>query len=271
MALLSIIIPCYNDGKYLTEALDSVKSLREKGLAEVIIVDDGSDDAPTQSLLKALKAQGWNIHHQENKGLSAARNAGIRKTNSKYLLPLDCDNMIIDDYVADAVKLLEQDNTIDILYSDFLQFGDTESYYKAGEFDICRLISSNFIDACSVYRRAVWEKLGGYDEKIDHGNEDWDLWVRASLAGMTFRYNPKPGFRYRVRTDSLLRTQTREKGLQIRRQVYEKHNLELFESIRRNFVEPEHNYKAKYLDLQSQLKNNKLRNLVKILLGRDFY
>src|ERR1700730_11658859 len=94
---VSIIIPCYNQGHYLMEALDSIKGINP-GLLEVIIVNDGSTDPYTNELCKNLESQGWQVIWQDNKGLSAARNVGIRQASGNYILPLDADNKIRTEY-----------------------------------------------------------------------------------------------------------------------------------------------------------------------------
>src|SRR4051812_30462131 len=98
--VVSIIIPCYNSGKYLPEALDSISAYPDKGMYEVIIINDGSTDELTLSLLNNLQQNGEHIVlHQENKGPAAARNAGVKMAKAPYLLFLDSDNKIESNYI----------------------------------------------------------------------------------------------------------------------------------------------------------------------------
>jgi glycosyltransferase involved in cell wall biosynthesis len=166
MAEISIIIPCYNHGQYLLEAIESVEQLKADRTAEIIIVNDGSTDKHTIEVLARLEADHWKIITQKNQGLAQARNNGIRSSASPYVLPLDCDNIIIQSFVMDSIKVLNSNSSIDIVYSDCSHFGDKKFYKNVGEFDPCRLINDNYIDACAVYRREVWEELKGYDKNI---------------------------------------------------------------------------------------------------------
>ncbi|HEY8916042.1 MAG TPA: glycosyltransferase family 2 protein, partial [Chitinophaga sp.] len=86
--IVSIIIPCYNQGHFLQDALKSLAAC-DADLYELIIVNDGSTDAATNTYLRELSNQGYHVIFQENQGLGAARNTGIRAAKGRYLLPLD--------------------------------------------------------------------------------------------------------------------------------------------------------------------------------------
>lgn len=272
MAHVSIIIPCYNHGHFLKETLKSVAPLIQDGTANAIIVNDGSDDATTMQTLAELEKAGWHIVHQENRGLAEARNTGIRLAQTPLILPLDSDNLILPDFVRQAIEWLSRSADTDIVYSDCIVFSDTERHHTVGPFDACRLINDNYIDACAVFRKTVWDELGGYDKNLPGmGHEDWDFWIRALMAKKQFHYLPVAGFRYRLRDDSMLRTVTRKKGEENRQYIYAKHHEALFHSIYRNYVPASENYKAKYIQLQQYLRENRLVSLIKILLNRPFY
>ncbi len=272
MADVSIIIPCYNHGHFLKETLMSVGPLVKDGTAEVIVVNDGSTDAATIQTLAELEKEGWRILHQENRGLSEARNTGIRSAQTSLILPLDSDNLIIPDFVRKATGILFRSAEIDIVYPDCMIFSDVEHYQTVGPFDPCRLINDNYIDACAIFRKTLWDELGGYDKNLPGmGHEDWDFWVRALMAKKIFYYLPMAGFRYRVREDSMLRTVTRKMGEENRRYIYAKHHEALFQSIHRSYIPASENYKAKYLRLQQYLRENRLVSLAKLLLNRPFY
>lgn len=269
---LSIIIPCFNHGLFLTEALDSVKVIMESTSSEAIIVNDGSNETQTLSIFRELEEKGWRILHQENQGLATARNNGIKASVGKYILPLDSDNLLIDEYVIQALAILNKDRKVDIVYSDSLHFGDDEFYNKVGDFDPCKLISANYIDACAIYRKEVWSDLGGYDSKMPAmGHEDWDFWIGALMKGKSFKYLPIPGFKYRVRNDSMLRSQSMKDGNKIRDYVFNKYNKLLFESIEFNYNPEDNVFKSKYLNLKAQLKSNRIKSVIKIIFGLDFY
>jgi glycosyltransferase involved in cell wall biosynthesis len=201
---VSIVIPCYNHGALLREALASVEEVGNENLLEVIIVDDGSSDADTLRILKDVAEAGYRVVSQPNRQSSAARNTGIRLAKGEFILPLDSDNRLRDVYLKEGVSLLNENPSIGVIYADAEWFGDQTGRWQVQEFDLLSLLRMNFIDVCALYREALWEELGGYDEQMPWmGVEDWDFWLRVAAHGGTFVHLSKIGFDYRVRSDSL--------------------------------------------------------------------
>ena len=202
---VSIVIPCHNHGVMLREALASVEEVRNENLLEVIIVDDGSSDAETIRILKEVTDAGYKVVSQPNLRVSAARNTGIRLARGEFILPLDNDNRLRDVYLKEGVKLLKDNPGIGVIYADAEYFGEKTGRWHVQEFDLLSLIRKNFIDACALYRKALWEQVGGYDEQMPWmGLEDWDFWLRVACHGGSFFHLPEIGFEYRVRADSLI-------------------------------------------------------------------
>jgi glycosyltransferase involved in cell wall biosynthesis len=210
--VISIIIPCYNQGNYLEEALQSIYQYSNKDVYEIIIVNDGSTDSATIAILKQLAAKGYKIINQANKGLGAARNAGINAAAGKYILPLDCDNKIRPEYISEGIKLLDENPQLDVVYANAEYFGEKTGVWESGEFNLQRLMLENFIDACAIFRKSTWEKLGGYDEKMPvMGYEDWDLWLRIAFQNGKFKYINKVMFDYRYSAKSMIRSIQKDK------------------------------------------------------------
>ncbi len=205
MEKVSIIIPCFNQGNYLVDAIESIKVL-EGWPYEVIIVNDGSTDEFTNDYTRKLQREGYQVIFQENQGLSAARNAGIAKATAPYILPLDADNLVKTPYLKSAVDILDSDSSISVVYSDTLFFENETGIRQPGEFNLQRLMLFNYIDACGLIRRSALEKVGGYDTQLKHGLEDWEMWLRLSFAGYKFYYLREIGYHYRVRSGSMIRT-----------------------------------------------------------------
>jgi glycosyltransferase involved in cell wall biosynthesis len=202
---VSIVVPCYNHGAMLREALASVEQVRNANLLEVIVVDDGSSEAETMTILRQLEEAGYCVVSQPNRGLSAARNAGIRLAKGEFILPLDSDNRLRDVYLSEGGFLLKNNPSIGVIYADAEYFGERNGRWDLPEFDLLSLTRANFIDACALYRKSLWEEVGGYDEQMLMGLEDWDFWLRVAAHGGAFFHFPKIGFDYRVRSDSLVR------------------------------------------------------------------
>jgi glycosyltransferase involved in cell wall biosynthesis len=197
---LSVIIPCHNDGDYLIDAVASVK--RNAPATELVIVDDGSTQPRTREVLAALGEAGHRVIEQPHGGLSSARNRGIDASAGDYFLPLDADNRLLPGFAAEAVALLDADSGAGVVYGDRREFGARSGDVTVPEFDLPRMLSSNYIDACAVVRREVWSEGGGYDVAF-HDWEDWDFWLGAAARGWRFVRIPRPTFEYRVRPDSL--------------------------------------------------------------------
>jgi glycosyltransferase involved in cell wall biosynthesis len=199
---VSVVIPCYNQGQYIEEAISSV----EKGgypAYEIIIINDGSTEPLTLKVLSQLKEQGYCVIDQKNQGLPQARNHGIERAKNQYILPLDADDKIRKNYIQKGIDILKSNPEIGVVYGQASLFE-----YKNGigfnvEFDIQRLVIENYIPACSIFRKTVWEDCGGYDTQMRTGWEDWDLWLSAVEKGWKFYYLPEIVFDYRIRSDSM--------------------------------------------------------------------
>src|ERR1035437_2541592 len=110
--IVSIIIPAYNAEIFLEETVTSALASTYT-LLEIIIVNDGSTDN-TQQIIDKVKLEHPEIRaiEQKNQGVAVARNAGIANSTGKYILPLDADDLISDDYVEKAVEILEQNPNV---------------------------------------------------------------------------------------------------------------------------------------------------------------
>lgn len=206
-ALLSIVIPCFNHGKFIQETLDSIDARSIRYPFEIIIVDDGSTDEATLQKLTELQTAGYRIIQQTNGGPAKARNTGVELAAGKYILPVDADNKIKPDYINKAIPLLEN-NTCDIVYAKPEFFGDTQvkkRQYKVRAFDDIAIVTGNCADACAVYRKEVWIRNKGYDTAIPyHGFEDWEFWIHASANGFRFHLIKEKLFYYRIVTNSVV-------------------------------------------------------------------
>ncbi|GAA3956239.1 hypothetical protein GCM10022246_07750 [Pedobacter ginsengiterrae] len=203
--MLTVVIPCYNHGQYIQEAIDSVLTYQDQPV-EIIIVDDGSTDLYTINKMEELKVLNYQIIQQKNAGLATARNVGIAKARGKYILPLDADNKIKADYIKKAIQLLDT-NSYDIVYAKPSFFGEVtiDRKFKPIEFNGSDLIFHNYIDACAVFRKNVWLKNKGYDDKMPYqGVEDWDFWLNSYFNGFKFHFIDEELYEYRILSDSMI-------------------------------------------------------------------
>ncbi|NLI13395.1 MAG: glycosyltransferase, partial [Peptococcaceae bacterium] len=220
--LAAVIIPCYNYGKYLPAAVESV--LRQTlGNIEVIVVDDGSDDPHTISVLGEIGEGGRvRVIRQPNKGLPAARNTGIRATAARYITCLDADDLIDPTYLEKAVMLLETRPDIGLAYPLAQLFGDVEETWYTEPLDPVKLLQYNHIPVVAVFRREAWEKVGGYDESMRIGYEDWEFWLRLAGEGYGGYLIPERLFKHR-RHGKTMTHRAKEKHRQLSEEIRRKH------------------------------------------------
>src|ERR1700722_17294861 len=194
---VSVVIPCFNHGAYLPEAVGSVERVKRDDI-EIIVIDDGSTDERTRQEMDRLSAEGIKVIRQENKGLGAARNAGVLASQGEYLFPLDADDRLRSGWIETAIGILDSQPQVGIVYGDTQCFGTETHRWVVGPFDSERLLNWNFIHCSALYRRSIWEQNGGYDGGMAvQGLEDWDFWLSALERGWRFEYLPEVFFDYR--------------------------------------------------------------------------
>lgn len=200
---VSIIIPCFNQGSYINDALESLEKC-DKSLFETIIINDGSTDSYTNKILQDLSAQGFFVIFQKNMGLAEARNNGIKSAKGKYILPLDSDNKIRPEYLTQSLEVFEKYEDVAVVYGNAAYFGDKQGILKPGSFTLQRLMLRNYIDACAVIKKSIIEEAGYYDTMRFMGLEDWDMWLRIAFANYKFHYIDQVLFDYRVSKKSMI-------------------------------------------------------------------
>lgn len=206
---ISIVIPCFNHGEFLREAVDSVMRLNRSDF-ELIVVDDGSNDDRTPREVNELAAQGVYVIRQENRGLAAARNVAVSAARGHYIFPLDADDRIRSSWIDRGVQILNENPEIGVVYGDAHCFGARSDQWITGPFDSHRLLRMSFIHASALYRRRIWEENGGYDGKMPvQGMEDWDFYLGAMEQGWEFFYIPEVFFEYRQAEGSMVHSARR--------------------------------------------------------------
>ncbi|MBL0036644.1 MAG: glycosyltransferase [Flavobacteriales bacterium] len=265
---VSIVVTCYNLGAYVQEALDSIAAYTGPAQLEVIVVDDGSTDAATRAVVAGLDRSRCTVLEQTNMGLAKARNNGIALATGSYIISLDADNRIHPAFIERSISVLDREPEVGVVYGDAVYFEGRTGPWKVGAFDFTRLVQSNYIDACACYRRSIWERVGGYDEHMPHmGWEDWDFWLRCSVAGVQFRYVEEAFFDYRVRAGSMIHD-TRKREAELVAYIFAKPQLRFLAPLREQFMRlkrgsREHLSNGELVDLLTQ----RLRAKFKRTLG----
>lgn len=205
--VVSVVIPCYGQAQYLSEAVASVVAQTFTDW-ELLIVDDGSQDHTVEvarSLLDQYPDRRLRLLSGPNRGVAAARNLGIESTLGRYILPLDADDSISPDMLRQTVAVLESEERVAVVYTDLQQFGEGVKTVRAADFDGNVLPEDNQLNYCALYRREVWEAVGGYNPNMKWGYEDWDFWIGALEHGYSAKRVPGPLFHYRVNSSGMYR------------------------------------------------------------------
>lgn len=201
---VSIVIPCYNDGAHVAEAVASAVAQTHPA-TEVIVVDDGSTDPHTRDALDTCRSPTVRVHRQTNQGLSAARNAGIRLADGDYVLPLDSDDRISADYALLGATVLDEKPAVGIVGGGIELFGLESGRARPTYDGVEGMLFSNNLYACSMTRRTDWARVGGYPEHVRFA-EDWIYWLRILSLGREVHLLDETVWFYRQRPGQMTRT-----------------------------------------------------------------
>ena len=229
-----MVVPCFNLGRYLEEAVESVLEQSFQDF-EIIIVDDGSTDPHTQELLGQWRRPRTQLIRTANRGLSAARNIGVRRARGEYICPLDADDRLHPNWLERAVEALDRDRGITFVSHWFRTFGEEEWEWTPERCDLVALLDRNAVAVSAVVRRDALLEAGLFDEEMKDGCEDWDFWISLVERGYRGVIIPRFLFHYRRRSDSMSWNMP-ERHLMLFRRLIEKHEasyrahlLELFQ------------------------------------------
>jgi glycosyltransferase involved in cell wall biosynthesis len=203
---VAIVIPCHGYAHFLREAVASAVA-QTWPVLHIVVVDDGSPDA-TAAVAEALQAEfperRITLVRQANQGLGAARNTGVRATRSPFVLPLDADDRLEPRAVERLLgALLEQGG--DVATPLGRTFGQEQRPLVTLPVTRRRLCAGNCLVYASLYRRELFDRVGGYVTGLRPlGYEDWDFWLAALAAGAKFVHVPEELFGYRRHGVSML-------------------------------------------------------------------
>ena len=185
--VVSIVTPCYNAGAMF---LDTIASVLRQSLQqwEWIIVNDGSDDAATLRVLGALRASPdprIRVVDQPNYGPAAARNAGVAVSRAPLLFFLDSDDLLAPTALEQLAWALTAHPEVAAVTTWYVLFGAMQGLLRRGFASRHMFPHDNPLAVISVMlRRTAFERIGGFDESLRHGLEDYEFWVRLADAGM---------------------------------------------------------------------------------------
>jgi glycosyltransferase involved in cell wall biosynthesis len=180
---IAVIIPCYDDGAFLGQALSSIE---EREPVELVVVDDGSVDTNTLATLAELERGGQRVlRHERNRGVAAARMTGLAATSAPFVFPLDADDLGQPGSLEAMADRLEATPDAGVCFGDYLEFGDSSLVRAVPDWlDPYRIAYTNEYPVSSLFRRSLLDAVGGWrSEPGKVAFEDWDLWMRLAERG----------------------------------------------------------------------------------------
>ncbi|MCC6661084.1 MAG: glycosyltransferase family 2 protein [Phycisphaerales bacterium] len=178
---VTFVIPCHNHGRFVAAAVGS--ALAQAGAdVRVVVVDDGSGE---DSARRCAECAGPRVRviRQENRGLPAARNAGAHGADSPYLAFLDADDTVEPRFATALAAALGGAPGASHAYCHERIVGLHEGQWRVPEWDPLLLMVTNLHPVTALVRRECFERVGGFDESLSRGYEDWDLWLKFAERG----------------------------------------------------------------------------------------
>ncbi len=262
MVKVSIIIPCYNQGQYVAEAINSALSQTYSDI-EIVCINDGSTDN-THKIIKSFADKYKNIlyiNSEKNNGVIYSRNTAINACHGEYILPLDADDKIESAYVEKAVKILDTNPNIGIVYCKARIFGKKNRNWKLKKFNKSDILYENCIFNTALFRKSDFLKVGMYKNYMMNGMEDFDLWLSFIEQGLDVYQIDEVLFYYR-KYDQETRTQ-----------IFQKNQNEIWLSVIKNHINLYLNDRQ-FLErlifskpLEARKKYKKYKNIFYILLA----
>jgi len=252
--LVSVVIPCFNHGAFVEEAVRSALDQTYPS-REVVVVNDGSDDPATLRTLASLEGRGdpaVTVLHKKNGHLSSARNHGIRHSRGEYIMTLDADDRLAPELLSKAVPFMEERKGVGVVTTHVLQFdesGPTGVIYTPAGGELRDFLVRNQACGGSLFRRRCWEDAGGYDEGMLDGSEDWDFWISVTSCGWRVHAIPEALYWYRDTPGSMY-DRTRERRAAAFRQIVVKHEA----AFREHLVEVLYAREVRVQELQARVE-----------------
>lgn len=245
--MVSIVMPCYNQGSYIKEAINSVLQQSYTNW-ECIIVNDGSSDDSLKIIKNLIKNDSrFKLLDIDNKGVSNARNVAIEISSGEYILPLDGDDKIHPDYLKLAIQQFEKDPNTSLVYCNARYFGKKNTLFDLPTYTYEYLFHGNCIFCSAIYKRKdFYSKTTGYDIELIHGYEDWEFWLQLLDKNSKVVQLNKVLFYYRLKELSRNTLVLEENNLDVTlRHIYGKHYLKYLKNLGGDLKKNETSYSQK--------------------------
>ena len=222
MPAISVVVPCYNGGKYLDQLTACLARQTFRDF-EVVIVDDASNDGTTRAKLAALDPAIRVVRHPENRRMAAARNTGFSYARADFVMVLDCDDQLEPTYLEETFAVLQSaPQDAGFAFTHDRQTG-TRQQSKKNYFNVFDALFKFTTGYAMLIRKAAWQKAGGYDETMRDGYEDWEFNLRLIRAGYHGIEIPKPLFIYNVSMQGMMMSHSSRMHAVLWRRIRHRH------------------------------------------------
>ncbi len=193
---VSVVIPCFNQGQYVDDAINSIINQSFKDI-EIVLIEDCSTDNFTQEYIRKKDFPNTKkIINGRNLGVSASRNKAIQAARGIFILPLDADDMIHPEFISAAIDIIDND-IADVVYSKVDFFGDCKGSFNLPKFSLHTMLQNNLVVNTALFRKSAWGHVSGYSSEMKAGVEDWDFWLSLIESGQRFHRINRSLFYYR--------------------------------------------------------------------------
>jgi glycosyltransferase involved in cell wall biosynthesis len=197
---ISVIIPCYNMGATIEDTVGSVLA-QTRPAAEMVIVDDGSTDILTRQTLARMDHPRISVIRIEHGGVAAARNHGVNRSRSPYIVLLDADDVLAADYLEKAATRLDADEGLSFVSCCVQAFEGASYLWKPPLCTAVEALTHGTVHISTMFRRSLWDAVGGFDPTLP-AYEDMDFWLKAIAIGLRGEVLEEPLLFYRARRNS---------------------------------------------------------------------
>lgn len=226
MPKVAIVVPCYNHGEFVAEAVESALAQTHRDL-EVVVVDDGSTDPATVRRVAELAQPRVKTLRTANGGLAAARNRGIETTDAEFIVPLDADDRLAPTFVERALAVVAARPSVGIVACEAEYFGLHRGRWPLPPYRFPDVLLEPALCATALFRRADWAAVGGYRTDMRYGYEDHDFWLSLIALGREVHRLPEVLFFYRRTAGGMVAGIDLEKKVYSYLRCYE-HHRELY-------------------------------------------
>ncbi|GET42079.1 glycosyltransferase [Microseira wollei] len=213
--LVSVVIPCYNQAKFLPESVASIVAQTYENW-EIIIVNDGSPDNTSEvarNLIAIYPDKSIRLIEKVNGGVASARNAGIAAATGEYIMPLDADDTLSSNALDYLMNISLKSEVPCVAFASHRVFGidHTMLRHSYDMYSAENIKKFNMLHPSALYHKVVWDLVKGYKENmIVQGYEDWEFWINCHRQNIPFLGTREFLINYRRTEGSMISNATKK-------------------------------------------------------------